>query len=267
MTETQKIIKYCAIALAVVIIINIFYFLFSLGSFFLGFETNTNSTTEEQTILDNSIINLDIDLDYTKLNIINSDDYKVVTNNKYLKINNVNNTLKIEEERKLFSKSFKNSELTIYIPNDKIFQDIDIDTGAGSINMENISSEELNLDLGAGKVAINYLTVSRKADIDSGVGSLDIYSGSINNLNLDMGVGEVNIKGILTGKNDIDAGVGSLNIELINSLNNYSIFIEKGLGKVSVNNIESKDDYSNNQGSNYIKINGGVGSINLKTAE
>lgn len=267
MTETQKIIKYCAIALAVVIIINIFYFLFSIGSFFLGFETNTSSKVEELPILDNSITNLDIDLKYTKLNIINSNDYKVVTNNKYLKIDKVNNTLKIEENRKLFSKSFKNSELTIYIPNDKTFRDIDIDTGAGAIKMENINSEELDLDLGAGKVTINYLTVSKKADIDSGVGSLNINSGSINNLNLDMGVGEVNIKGILTGKNDIDAGVGSLNIELINSLNNYSIFIEKGLGKVSVNNIESKDDYSNNQGSNYLNINGGVGSINLKTAE
>ncbi len=78
-----------------------------------------------------------------------------------------------------------------------------------------------------------------------------------------MGVGDVNISGILTGNNKIDTGIGALNLNLSDSSNNYTFKVERGIGKVLIDNTKVEDNEVIGSGSNYIVLNGGIGDIKV----
>lgn len=62
---------------------------------------------------------------------------------------------------------------------------------------------------------------------------------------------------------DIDAGIGKVDIELEDGVRNYTIKASKGIGSISINNEELTSDREYGNGPNYIKIDGGVGTIRI----
>ena len=159
------------------------------------------------------------------------------------------------------------TNLIIYLPSDKEFSEIEFTTGAGKIEAENLVTKKLNLKQGAGKIDFKRLTVLDETKVLGGAGSLDIEYGNIYNLNLTMGAGKTNISALFKGSNKITTGVGEFNINLFNSLNDYKVKINKGLGNIKVNGEEINSNYENGKGLVSLTIEGGVGNINLTSNE
>ena len=78
-----------------------------------------------------------------------------------------------------------------------------------------------------------------------------------------MGIGEVNINSLITGNSDVDAGIGILNLNLQGSIADYRIITDKGVGNLKINgqNISGASTYG--EGNNLIKIDEGIGNINI----
>ena len=206
---------------------------------------------------------LDIEVAYSELIIKKGDSLKFETNNNYIKFSEENNVLQIKEKKhKLFSID-KNQKLIVYLPENIEFDNVKIITGAGRVNIDELKTERLVFELGAGEAEIKKLDVTSDCEIEGGTGKLSIQSGNINDLNLDMGVGKINLNTILTGKNDINAGVGNLNINLQNSKENYTIKTEKGIGNIKIDGIEISDEELYSNGPNHIDIEGGIGNIKV----
>ena len=96
------------------------------------------------------------------------------------------------------------------------------------------------------------------------------YMEQIDEVKMNIGAGTVsieklNIKADVTGKSKIDTGVGNLDLYLTLSEEDYKIDIDKGIGEIKFNDNTIGDNTSIGGGSNYIKINGGVGDINIST--
>lgn len=159
----------------------------------------------------------------------------------------------------------KVDNLVIYIPDDTTFEKVKIENGAGEINIQNINSKKMNLEIGAGKVEIENLNITDKIDIDGGAGEVKILSGIINDFDLDMGVGKFSITTRLTGKSEIDAGIGSIDINLTDNVENYKFMVSKGIGKITLNNKELQNDSEYGNGNNFLRIDGGIGDINIET--
>lgn len=267
MTQTQKIIKYCAIALAVSLIVGIFYVFLGIVSNVFDFSINSENNQSKIETMSNEISELDIELGFSKLTFKVDNEFKIETNNEYINVKEKNNKVIISEKKRFFHFDEINAETIVYLPKDKIFDYVSIETGSGTINISSLKTNNLELDLGAGSIKIEELNVFVEADIDSGAGKLEISSSNINNLDLDMGVGEVFFEGIITGKSDIDAGIGALNIKLLNSINNYKFIVNKGIGEIKINNEKVDNNYESPMGNNVINIEGGIGSILVDTIE
>ena len=125
--------------------------------------------------------------------------------------------------------------------------------------------DDINLNIPKGIIVglIGENGAGKTTLIKSILNLINIDNGNINNLDLDMGVGDVNISGILTGNNKIDTGIGALNLNLSNSSNNYTFKVEKGIGKVLIDNTKVEDNEVIGSGSNYIVLNGGIGDIKV----
>lgn len=270
MSGIQKVIKYSALAFAASLIIMIISaILFGINSVSNAFISTNNNESDNKDIVNlnvpiQDIYELEVDLDVSNLTIKEGESLKAETSNKYIKMNQNGNILTIKEKDKNLFTSDNSGELIIYIPKDYIFNKVEIDMGAGKLNISDLISRELELDLGAGKSIINNLNVLNGATLDGGIGSINITGGVINNMKLEVGVGNINLNSIITGGSYINAGVGKLDLNILDSFDNYRVSINKGLGSAELNGSKMEDNVVYGTGYNIINIDGGIGSISVK---
>ena len=275
MTTTQKIIKYLAIAFALFLIISIFSIIFGLSHEIISSINNDKKESElleEYTTISkniNSVESFKIDISNDDIEIKEGEKFEVKTNDPDVKFYHENSKVKIKSD-KTFSWHINNSSrgtVVIYLPNEFKISELDIDLGAGKIDIDKIFVETLLMDLGAGTMTAKEINVYEKAAINGGAGNININSGTINNLNLKLGAGNASIQSNLTGSNTLTTGVGKLNLGLSRGKDNYRFDINKGLGNIILNDFDVSEDTLIGDGETKIKISGAVGNIIINTAE
>lgn len=276
MTTAQKIIKYIALGFAAFLIVTIVSAILSgsyaLLSAFGLIHTEKNIVTNDFKIISDEVKEisaLKVELAFTNLEIRTGDSFKVETNNSKITFTNNNGNIKIKEENHNWLNNNKyTSDLIIYIPEDMIdLDETKIETGAGKINIEKLNTQSLYLELGAGDVYIENLSVAKETKIDGGVGKTEIKSCKMHNLKANLGMGEFVFSGKLTGKSEIDSGVGAIRIKLMDDKENYKINVSKGLGNVTLDGQKLETDRVYGTGENYLDIDGGVGEIKIDFKE
>ena len=276
MTTAQKIIKYIALGFASFLIVTITSAILSGGYALLSafglIHTNKNTGIEELKVISSEIkevSTLKIDLAFTNLDIKTGDNFKVETNNSKITFEEKDGSVKIKEEnRNWLSNNNSESNLIIYIPEDMIaIDETKIEAGAGKINIEELNTQSLYLELGAGDVHIENVIATRETKIDGGVGKTELKSCEINNLKANLGMGEFVFNGKLTGRSEIDSGVGTIRINLMDNKKNYTVDASKGLGNVILDGQKIEMDRVYGTGENYLDIDGGVGEIKIDFKE
>ncbi len=273
MTTAQKIIKYIATAFAIFLIVTIISAILSgiygLLCAFGVIHSNKDIITEDLNVISSEVkevSTLKLELAFTNLEIKTGNSFKVETNNSKISFTENNGSVKIKEEKHnwLMNNKDYTSNLIIYIPEDMIALDeTKIETGAGKINIERLNTQSLYLELGAGDVYIKNLTVTKATKIDGGVGRTELNSCEINNLKANLGMGEFVFSGKLTGKSEVDSGVGAININLLDSSENYTIDVSKGIGSVTLDGQKLEMDRVYGTGENHLSVDGGVGEIKI----
>ena len=257
MHNAQKMIKYAAIIFAITLIAGIFssIIMFLTGNIF-GSKEGININK-----YDSDVKILSISVSASSVKIVKGDTLNVSTDNKYTEVKQDNNKVSVIERGHIFG---KNSDIVVTIPNDMVFDKVYISVSAGTLNIDYLSSFILDIETGAGAVNIESLDIIKEMDIETGAGKVSI-SGNINNLEAETGAGEFIFSGTLKGESKIESGVGKVSLDLIDSISNYKFGVEKGIGSITINNESISNDSYYGNGSNYIEIESGVGSINITT--
>lgn len=265
MIQSQKIIKSIAFSVALVLVLMILCGLVT-GTYSvlkaIGLIENKNiilGNYKEKEI--NSIVkSLNIDLVNTNIYIKRSDIFKIESNNNDIEINNNEGYINIKDTSlNIFNNP--NKELIIYINKDIEF--LSLENTNGDVNIDSIITNTLDLDLGVGKVEISNIEVKKELILDSGVGKTTITSSVINNLQANLGVGEFNFSGEILGESKIDSGIGNSKLLLNGNIDKYQVKVNKGLGKITINEEEINNTYIYGNGSNNIILDGGLGNINI----
>ena len=139
MTNVQKIIKYLSIAFAFYLIISILFGLLSMFKIFddinPSYEKNDKVYNKQLNLSDCNDINIKLNL--TSLYIKKGDSFKLETNNKNVKVKEDDNTLTIKENKNINLNT--KYELTLTIPENKIFNEINIDNGVGILSIDKLN--------------------------------------------------------------------------------------------------------------------------------
>lgn len=117
-----------------------------------------------------------------------------------------------------------------------------VECGAGEVTFNDVKCETGSFECGAGEVNINRIKCSDKLNVDGGAGSVNINSSVIGGLDADQGVGELNFTGTVNGDIDVEGGVGEIVLNLTNPESDfvgsgckYKMDIETGIGSKTVN--------------------------------
>lgn len=235
MTEIQKIIKYCALALAIFLIFIIVITIANVGYNILE-KTDLINDSNSKLLKNNIVISnneseiREIDIDIKSSNIIlkTAENFKVETNNKDIKYSYEDGKVLIKQNNvnKWYLNKNNNSKLIFYIPSE-------------------ISLEKINLNNNVGDVKIDFEKIS--------------------NLNIDLDVGDIFVKSMLGGKNIIKSNIGDINLELSLKQEDYKFEFDKDIGEVKLNNNKIKRDTITGDRNNNLKIKTNIGDIKINT--
>lgn len=235
MTEMQKIIKYCALALAIFLIFIIVTTIANVGYNILektDLINNSNSKLLKNNIVisnnESEIREIDIDIKSSNIILKTAKNFKVETNNKDIKYSYEDGKVLIKQNNvnKWYFNKNNNSKLIFYIPSE-------------------ISLEKVNLNNNVGDVKIDFEKIS--------------------NLNIDLDVGDIFVKSMLSGKNTIKSNIGDINLELSLKQEDYKFEFDKDIGEVKLNNNNIKRDIITGNSNNNLKIKTNIGDIKINT--
>ena len=205
-----------------------------------------NLTDFNRSFNDKSFTEIDADIDWGELKIVPSSDNKVSVDAKDVpdtfKSEIKNGVLIVDFNTKDGTVAPKNAKtsVTIKVP-EKEYEKLDLDLGAGDTTLEDLSINTIDIDCGAGELNINNIEADETFDISGGAGSIDISDSITGGLDADLGVGEFNFDGTVNGDIDIKCGIGDVDIDLTNpesdfkgANSKYSLKVAKGIGKFSI---------------------------------
>lgn len=264
MRETQRLIKYAAMAFAVFLVFNIvtsiMFGVMTLSNFF-----DDDTTSDKLKALDLSSEAAILNIDLTSSNVIikEGNTFKIETDSAYIKSRQQDNQIYIEEEDHNWFFNTDKEDLIVYVPKGFMFDAISIDVKTGKINIDELHTKKLFLEQGAGKMNIAYLEVSEAAEIRGGAGKVVIKDGVVNQLNLKIGAGKLSLTAKITGNSKVEAGLGKLDLVLLGQADDYKIEVEQGLGSIDINGLERNNEYYG-KGNNFISLDGGIGSIDVQ---
>lgn len=272
MTSIQRLIKLVADAIAIGLVVAIIggagtLMLAVSGITSIKNEIREAKANEEYTVynVEDGISNISLNLSTASLAVKQGDSFSVYHGEGF-KIKSKKGILYVEDTIKEILNITSSHTVIITVPKNKTFGKVTINSGAGSIYIEKLTCDTLDLDLGVGTTDIDYIKVNSKAKIDGGVGAVTISKGTVNNLNYSVGVGKSDISAKLTGKSDIDAGIGDVKLTLKGGENIYTLRGETGIGAVRVGGEKLVDDKDMGSGKNIVDIDGGIGTVRIDFA-
>ncbi len=186
------------------------------------------------------IKNLDIELAAGTFEIVEGDEDKIIIRSaKKIRASQSGNTLKIDTGKGVkvhfFGISDEGNHVEITLPKGKEFHTIDLEIGAGTMNVDTLVGEDLELEIGAGEIIVDELACE-KAKISVGAGKAVIDNGIAEELDLDVGMGEIWYAGSLAGDLDADCGMGNMDVRLDAKEEDYDYKIDVGMGNITVGN-------------------------------
>lgn len=157
-----------------------------------------------------------------------------------LKVNpgNVDIHITVFGEGKKFRKGdIEKDMVLITVPCGMHFEEIDLSIGAGKAKFKNNSTtyDRAEIEVGAGTVSVDNLTVEGHMEVESGAGTVELLNFKAASASVDCGVGKMNLHGAVDGNIDINCGVGSVEMELDAVEADYNYEINCAVGAILVN--------------------------------
>lgn len=245
MRSTQKVIKYVAMAFAILLTVGIITAIIEIISLFAGGIGGWNEADiSEYKTFDYAIvetIKLDAHAGSYIIETGDVDEIQISYNRESIDVSMENDTtLKIKSDKFMFRGS-NNEKIKIIIPKAMDLKKLDLDIGVGEIEVSNIETAIGKINLGVGSIKVKNSTM---------------VEGSI-----DLGIGEINF----TGRSDnlyLDNGIGEITATIIGNIDDYSVKADAGLGDETVNN-NSSGNYSNSSAEKKIVADLGIGDIKI----
>lgn len=163
---------------------------------------------------------------------------------------------------------FQTTDIELTIPEDFMFENLDIVLGAGTIKADNLIADSANIDVGAGSLRIKSLTAKSKSFYSIDTGELIIDELTARDANINCGVGNLKASGSINGDSYVTCGIGNVDLDIDGEEEDYNYKVDCGIGTVIIND----NSYSgvnartrkNNDADDSFTLDCGIGKISLK---
>lgn len=172
-----------------------------------------------------------------------------------LKVSVKNDTLRIYEDADISIDlgidldDVEDRSLTIIIPNEMQFDEVELEIGASKADIKDVWAEKLAITVGAGQADVSKITAKQ--------------------FDLEVGAGQTTVVQLEVEKLDVEAGLGQVNIALNGVQEDYNYEVECGIGNVVVGStsyggLGAEQSVKHDGATKKIRVECGIGEVRIK---
>lgn len=162
--------------------------------------------------------------------------------------------------------------IELYVPEQMHAEKLSIKVGAGecAVSVPGFTIDKMHLEVGAGKLKAEDITVTGTAAVEVGAGKMKLTQISAEILTINCGVGECKYEGSVSRDVKADCGVGEVSVKLAGKETDYNYEVSCGIGKIKVNDscygsFATSKCVQHEQAKGTMKLECGVGKIKIET--
>lgn len=228
----------------------------------------------DKSLLGNGVQNLDIEASGCLFTVERSED-----DNFYMEGTNIgkaqgfvkNQTLyvKVYQSGKVSINDIKTCRITLYVPENSSFDEVEIEVGAGQLKLADILAKELSAEVGAGEMILSDIIVDN-IEASVGMGRVSLDNVQVQTLDAEVGMGSLELQGDILQKADLECSMGSIEMTLNGKEEDFNYYLEGAMGNVSI----GRDSFSGfaqertiqNNADKSINVECAMGNINISFA-
>lgn len=183
-----------------------------------------------------------------------------------------NGTFYVEGFRKnrLFGTDMNYNEATIYVPQGIVFHLVNVEAGAGRVEIYDIKADVLEAEIGAGEMIMGDSSV-RELVVEVGMGRFEGFDINATNADISVGMGESVYSGNISGNLDAECDLGNMVLELEGKETDHNYEIECSAGNINLDGrtftgLGAERSINNGVSSNF-KIECNMGNIDIEFTE
>ena len=125
------------------------------------------------------------------------------------------------------------SEVILEIPAGMIFEEVDAEVGAGTMNIEALEAGEVEASIGAGELTFEDVKANEFV-VEIGAGQVIAKDMNVLNADIDVNMGECIFEGLISGNLDAECHMGNLELNLLGSQSEHNYNIECAAGNIEM---------------------------------
>lgn len=165
------------------------------------------------------------------------------------------------------SSPYHDCEIILYIPQDYSFEKVDVNLGAGLLEMSGIAATEINLEVGAGQILADCLQ-AQNCDIEVGMGEIILEDIEANTLDAEVGMGHLEVEGTVLGDIHAKCSMGAAELKLTGTAEEFNYTVEAAMGNVTIDGASysglTQDKSIDNRADKNIKMECSMGDIQVE---
>lgn len=126
------------------------------------------------------------------------------------------------------------NNLILTFPAGTNFGEIDIEAGAGTMEMVSLQAEEITVEVGAGEFIMNRME-AKELSAEIGAGRLVVSDMHAKDVSLMVGVGDCTYEGAITNELEAECSMGNIALTLDGKESDYNYELECSAGNIDIN--------------------------------
>lgn len=160
--------------------------------------------------------------------------------------------------------------ITLIIPAGTSIEEVEIEVGAGAMEIVSLNAKEIDASIGAGELLIDHAQI-KELSAEIGAGIFEARDMDAEDVSLTLSMGECIYEGAVSGNLDIECDMGNMEICLSGHEDDYNYEIECAAGNVEIGGSSyaglASEKHINNGCQRDIKIECNMGNIEIQFKE
>ncbi len=156
--------------------------------------------------------------------------------------------------------------ITLVIPKGTVFEELDIEVGAGVMEVTGAGAKEIDASIGAGELSL-YQVESEELSVEVGAGRIEANNMISKDISVTVGMGEGIYEGTASGNVEVEADMGNIEFSLQENQDSFNYDIECDMGSVEIGGSGfsgmGREQRVNNHASKEFEVSCNLGNINI----
>lgn len=157
--------------------------------------------------------------------------------------------------------------VTLYVPSAVTFNEVEVNLGAGEMELDGLIAAQMEFALGAGQIHAKGLQTD-KLSVSVGAGDIELEEAALTDVEVQVGAGNFMIDGEVSGNISAECAMGNITLKLAGSESDFNYEIECVTGNITVGNEEysglAQEKSVNNNAAKTIELECAMGNVEVE---